>query len=1289
MGVVSAASDNTTADDMTVGVTEDFGESYSDVNEITAAGDDIASGNDANNDFKLGASAGDEKLAAGSVAPIYTVKVTPNATDAGNNYVAQYGQIITVSGEIENATGNVSIKFGYSGNYHDYVIPLVDGKFLKEITDYDRVRNNYQIQVKWAGNDYYKSISWSKNIHVQMENVIANGAYYGLTPYMDLNLFDATGNVNFTLNGRTYTGKLENGRLIQEFTNYTIGSNQVTMIYTGDDRFNPIERPFSFNVDANVDARKIYNYETATVTVYMGAATGKVNITLMNETKVIESYNLDIADGKVSTEIKNYVVGDNVIDISYSGDDTFNPFKTTKILEVVGKEDAEIISSVYQTAKQNFIFITIPHSNGTINVSVNGKKYVWELVNETVIYQINATDKINELSVKYGGNVRLNPTESSFYVNLTDCVVNNKTWKNYFNQNDGGKLYDFIEDGITLDFQGNVVINPDSTNEMNIEINKPINIISSTNDAYIDLNCTAGSLLGEHPGSSFIVSRGGSGSNISGIYLHNTELWISNTTNVVFDNISVVVEDQRVGSGVGATSVRDNSSYVTLKNSYFYTRNNGGSTTFTFSWASYCVFDNNTVKAEGDVGNLLYLNVYNIKNLPGPTKTSWGDVLPAYPLNNHNTFSNNILYGKEGSGISVGIMVEGEYNIIANNTLHKCSISTSFGGTGANNNTYNGNILEEGSSLTAQSYSILFNNTVPSSITTGTGSVAYNNTAGTTMTVTAGSTAYDNTVGTTMTVAAGSVAYDNTVGALTVSGAAGIAYDNIVNGAAKITGAGAVFNDNKVNGTTTISGKNTMISSNDFSGDISVASTNITLSENDIQGSVLFTSAAGSCNIVKNIINSSSEYAIDLSTSKNNVVKGNLVSSANAEGKNAINNNDPSNIIEDGAGLLISVEDMQANQNETVVNVHINENATGVVYLYIDGQVFPVKNEGGKASLILSKEDYPSGVYFVVAVYEGDENFAPGHAEDSFNVYYYDASFDITVSDAKAGEDVVITVVLLCEDNSTIIFNPINDLILTVDGVEYNVSFESNNTAVLTVPNVGEGVHTVVAFYPGEIGINPCGNVTTFTLEKITPTRVDSVITASDVSCYAVDYSAGERGTTFKVTLKDVNGNAIANENVKIVLDNNVHTVKTDAEGIASIQINVVKAGTYTATISFLGNDYKNADFKTVQVVVNKKTTKFVAKAKTFKVKAKSKKYTATLKTIIGSSASGKIYLNAGKKVTITVNKKTYTAKINKNGKVTFNLKKLTKRGKFKATLKFKGDDTYKPCSKKVTIKIK
>ena len=1529
-GAVSAVSDSTIDD--TVGESENIEMSASDDGQLTAFSEDISESSDVDDDSKLSVDAGGEKLSAGSVTPNYTIEVRPDDEMQGSNYIAQYGQIITVNGTLNNITGNVSIRFGYSGNYQYFTAPLVDGKFSQDITSYDKIRNNYNIQVTWAGNDYYKSISWSKNIHIQMNNVTANGTYYGLNPYVDVNLFNATGNVTFIVNGRNYTEKLVNGKLIKEFTNYTIGKNTVDMIYSGDDRFNPIERSFSFTVEANVEAPTIYNYQKAIINLYFGYATGKVNISLGNE-----SYSLDIVNHAATAEFKNYKIGENTLNISYSGDVIFNPFQTTKTFTVLDKENAFIVSSVYKTAKQNFIFITIPHATGNITVTVNGKKEVWELVNETVIKQINASDNIDELIVNYTGNVRLNPTVSSFYVNLTDYIVNEKTWKNYFNQNDDGKLYYFIEDGVTLDFQGSI-INPVSKNEMNIIINKPVNVISSTKDAYIDLNCTAGSLLGEHPGSSFVVNRGGSGSNISGIYLHNTELWISNTTNVVFDNISVVVEDQRVGSGVGATSVRDNSSYVTLKNSYFYTRNNGGSTTFTFSWAHHCIFDNNTVRAEGNVGNLLYLNVYNIKGAP-----------TGVPLNTHNQFINNRVYGKEGSAISVGIMVEGAYNLIENNTCYKCSVSTSFGGVGANNNTYCGNTMTDGSSLTAQANSIVYNNNATGSLSTGANSIAYENDVGKTLTVGANSQAYNNDAGGLTVSGANAVAYSNVVtGATTVSGAGSEVYNNVITGNTRVTGANAKFHENNVEGTFTASGKNIQISNVNITGDVSIDSSNITVANSNISGAVAFTSAASACSIINNTIKSDSEYAIDLSTSKNNVIENNDVSSSLADGNGAIKSGDDSNVIEGtlpyDSNLTISIENMVAGKNTAEITVNINENATGFVRVIVNGKIYNVKPNKGVTSLTLNRNDFEDGEYSVIALYNGDGIYSSGQVNASFIVSSYTGKLDISVSDAKIGENAVVTVVLNSADDSAVTLEPSNNLQLIIDGEMFNVAFASgSNIANYTINNITEGKHSIVAIYNGEKGISYCENVTSFTLSKVTPnvdivtgdlkigedvtvtvtvkdatgkvniivdgvsnivdltdgvanytinsitegkhtivavyygekefsnsenvtsftlskvtpnvgivtgdlkigedvtvtvtvkdatgkvniivdgvsnivdltdgvanytipsviggehgivavylgdesnnqavnytsfyleefatnflnvtpsengvsgvlvistgdplsnativysindienttttdvnglfvipaaagdnvyiiyegddaflatstsislknvaeSRLASTIIVSPLTCYAVDYSAGERGAFFKFTLKDEEGNAIAGENVIVMLDNTQYTVKTDDDGVASVQVNIASSSIYTASVSFLGNNYKDASFATAKITVNKKPVTINAKASTFKAKAKTKKYTATLTTTKGSSADGKTYFAAGKTVTLKIKGKTYTAKTDKNGKVTFKITKLTKKGNHNAVISFAGDSTYRAVSKTVKIKFK
>ena len=76
----------------------------------------------------------------------------------------------------------------------------------------------------------------------------------------------------------------------------------------------------------------------------------------------------------------------------------------------------------------------------------------------------------------------------------------------------------------------------------------------------------------------------------------------------------------------------------------------------------------------------------------------------------------------------------------------------------------------------------------------------------------------------------------------------------------------------------------------------------------------------------------------------------------------------------------------------------------------------------------------------------------------------------------------------------------------------------------------------------------------------------------------------------------------------------------------------------------------------------------------------KAKKVTITLKS------NGKAV--AGKKITIKVNGKTFSAKTNAKGVATIKVK-VTKKGKFLATAKFAGDNTYKAITKKAYFTVK
>ena len=169
-------------------------------------------------------------------------------------------------------------------------------------------------------------------------------------------------------------------------------------------------------------------------------------------------------------------------------------------------------------------------------------------------------------------------------------------------------------------------------------------------------------------------------------------------------------------------------------------------------------------------------------------------------------------------------------------------------------------------------------------------------------------------------------------------------------------------------------------------------------------------------------------------------------------------------------------------------------------------------------------------------------------------------------------------------------------------------------------------------------------------------------------------------GKYYTITLKDSTGKTLVGESVTFFFNGKKTTVKTDENGKANINLIFSTKGTYPITISYLGNDKNNAvvDVKNIKVVVQ--NTKATFAKKTFKVKA-TKKISFTLK-----DASSKAI--AGKKITFKVNKKTYTAKTNSKGVATVKIT-LSKKGKYTATAKFAGDNTYKAISKKATITVK
>jgi hypothetical protein len=166
-------------------------------------------------------------------------------------------------------------------------------------------------------------------------------------------------------------------------------------------------------------------------------------------------------------------------------------------------------------------------------------------------------------------------------------------------------------------------------------------------------------------------------------------------------------------------------------------------------------------------------------------------------------------------------------------------------------------------------------------------------------------------------------------------------------------------------------------------------------------------------------------------------------------------------------------------------------------------------------------------------------------------------------------------------------------------------------------------------------------------------------------------------------TLTDANGNPIKGVDVYVGVMGMSYPLKTDKNGQVKQSLSSLPPKTsHVVTFTFKETaPYKGSSAKAT-VKVTKATPKLTATKKTFKKSVKTKKYTVTLKT-----NTNKVIKNA--KVKLTVNKKTYTLKTKNNGKVTFKITNLKKKGSFKATVKFAGNSYYKAVSKTVKITVK
>ena len=146
------------------------------------------------------------------------------------------------------------------------------------------------------------------------------------------------------------------------------------------------------------------------------------------------------------------------------------------------------------------------------------------------------------------------------------------------------------------------------------------------------------------------------------------------------------------------------------------------------------------------------------------------------------------------------------------------------------------------------------------------------------------------------------------------------------------------------------------------------------------------------------------------------------------------------------------------------------------------------------------------------------------------------------------------------------------------------------------------------------------------------------------------------------------NGKSQAEINLK--LSNGNHSIEVYNP---LTKLNIIKSFNIT---NIVDNETDSVD------TVKKISLIIVAKNKVFNKKVKTKLYSVVLKCREGNALKNAL-------ITLKIKGKLFKAKTNNKGKATFKITKLNKKGKYKATIAYKGNNCYNKASKKVKLVLK
>ena len=383
-------------------------------------------------------------------------KFLENANISSSSATVKYGEDATINVNLSSdATGEVTFTLDDKSK----TVKVSNG--VAKCTFSGLVGGIHDVLVSYSGNDKYAG----RNIKTYIEVIRLNmsistnpaSAKYGENATVTVNLAsDASGNVQFKINGVTYDTEISNGIAQCTVSNLNYGVYDVIISYSGNYKYSEAKAKTTLEVDkslpiASVVVSDVGYGNNATVIVNLARnVTGNLEITVVNESKkakitgnVVSGAFAGLQCGKYNVEVK--YAGD-LNYISQSEKTSFDVVKGTPIISVVTSD-----VSYGETAK---ITVNLRDGvNGYLNVTVNGKTENVMISDSKVICTLTGLEiGLYNVIVHYDGNDNYNQqtVEDSFNVSKAESVLTTSPVATVYNGNKYLVVY-------LRDDQGNVI----------------------------------------------------------------------------------------------------------------------------------------------------------------------------------------------------------------------------------------------------------------------------------------------------------------------------------------------------------------------------------------------------------------------------------------------------------------------------------------------------------------------------------------------------------------------------------------------------------------------------------------------------------------------------------------------------------------------------------------------------------------------------------------------------------------------------------------------------------------